>query len=162
METKSRFFVLVISMLISLALLGQVQPSSAVTPQILGGDGHAVALSANGTLWVWGLNDQGELGDGTVTDRYAPVQIGPEHQWVSIAVGSRHTVALKKDGTLWAWGQNYSGQVGDSTTVVVPNEFNILIDPRHQEIYTVTISRIERYTFDSRLLRTRKSLERDK
>jgi len=47
-------------------------------------------------------------------------------------------------------------------SVVVPNEFNILINPRHQEIYTVTISRVERYTFDSRLLRTRKSLERDK
>jgi len=47
-------------------------------------------------------------------------------------------------------------------SVVVPNEFNILINPRHQEIYTVTLSRVERYTFDSRLLRTRKSLERDK
>ena len=47
-------------------------------------------------------------------------------------------------------------------SVVVPNEFNILINPRHQEIYTVTISRVERHTIDSRLLRTRKSLERDK
>jgi RES domain-containing protein len=47
-------------------------------------------------------------------------------------------------------------------SVVVPNEFNILINPRHQGIHIVTISRVERYTFDSRLLRARKPLEKDK
>jgi RES domain-containing protein len=47
-------------------------------------------------------------------------------------------------------------------SVVVPNEFNILINPRHQEICTVTISQVERYTFDNRLLPTRKPLKRDK
>lgn len=68
-----------------------------------------------GTLWAWGYNYSGQLGDGTTIDKTSPVQIGTDTKWVSIATGGLHTVALKSDGTLWAWGSNGSGQVGDGT-----------------------------------------------
>ncbi len=76
---------------------------------------HNLALKSDGTLWAWGNNFHGQLGDGTTTDRYFPTQVGSD-TWVSVTAGGYHTVALKSDGTLWAWGQNWAGQLGDGTT----------------------------------------------
>ncbi|MCP4578578.1 MAG: SUMF1/EgtB/PvdO family nonheme iron enzyme, partial [Deltaproteobacteria bacterium] len=78
---------------------------------------HTMALKNDGTLWAWGRNDYGELGDGTFVDRHSPVQIGSDTDWTKIAAGAFHTMALKRDGTLWAWGFNYYGQLGDGTVV---------------------------------------------
>ena len=83
---------------------------------IAAGDYHTIALKSDGTLWAWGLNGNGQLGDGTTLYRYTPVQIGTDTNWVSIAAGGWHTVGLKSDGTLWAWGGNGYGQLGDGTT----------------------------------------------
>ena len=67
-----------------------------------------------GTLWVWGYNGQGQLGDGTITERSSPVQI-PGTSWNDITGGSQHSLARKTDGTLWSWGYNVYGQLGDGT-----------------------------------------------
>jgi len=72
-------------------------------------------LKKDGTLWAWGMNSQGQVGNGTYEDQTSPVQIGIDMDWTSIASGDCHTVALKKDGTLWAWGDNSDGQLGDGT-----------------------------------------------
>ena len=48
-------------------------------------------------------------------DRYAPVQIGADADWVMVSAGDFHSLALKSDGTLWAWGYNYQGQLGDGS-----------------------------------------------
>lgn len=77
---------------------------------------HTVALKSNGTLWAWGSNSYGELGDGTTTSSTSPIQIGTATDWASVAAGDSHTLAVKSDGTLWAWGRNNYGQLGDSTT----------------------------------------------
>ena len=83
---------------------------------------HTVALRSDGTVWAWGNNYNGQLGDGTTTDRGTPVQVkGPGGVGflagvVAIEAGYFHTVALKSDGTVWAWGNNYNGQLGDGTT----------------------------------------------
>ncbi len=74
-------------------------------------------IHTDGTLWAWGGNTNGQLGDGTTTQRTSPVQIGTDNKWASIAVGEIHTIGLKTDGTLWAWGNNTNGQLGDGTTV---------------------------------------------
>jgi alpha-tubulin suppressor-like RCC1 family protein len=70
----------------------------------------SLALKSNGTLWAWGFNCGGQLGDGTTIGRHSPVQIGTDTNWVSISAGDYRSVAIKSDGTLWTWGgdQNYS------------------------------------------------------
>jgi alpha-tubulin suppressor-like RCC1 family protein len=69
----------------------------------------------DGTLWTWGNNSSGQLGDGTTTHKNTPAQIGLSNTWVTVAAGSEHSLALKADGSLWAWGRNSDGQLGDGT-----------------------------------------------
>ena len=80
------------------------------------GVGHMVAVKTNGTLWAWGQNTSGQLGDGTNTSTSSPVQIGGLTTWAAGSAGAYHNLGLKTDGTLWAWGRNTSGQLGDGTT----------------------------------------------
>jgi alpha-tubulin suppressor-like RCC1 family protein len=84
---------------------------------VAAGGYHTVALKSNGTLWAWGWNYYGQLGDGTSNrTTITPIQIGSDTNWSAIAAGDTHTIALKSDGTLWAWGWNYYGQLGDGST----------------------------------------------
>jgi alpha-tubulin suppressor-like RCC1 family protein len=99
---------------------------------------HTVALTEDGKVFCWGLNDDGQLGNGAQLKSpgefsagpplYSniPVQVvtgkNPEDGSsvelsgiVSIAAGGYHTVALKNDGTVWAWGYNEQGQLGNGT-----------------------------------------------
>jgi len=80
------------------------------------GNSHTVALKSDGTLWAWGYNLFGQLGDGTTNNRSYPVQVSSFKDVKAVAVGSGYTVALKNDGTLWTWGYNGFGQLGDGTT----------------------------------------------
>ena len=81
---------------------------------VAGGYAHSLALKADGTLWGWGANGYGQLGDGTTIDRALPTLTLSGVQ--AIAAGSYHSLALKTDGSLWAWGRNDYGQLGDGTT----------------------------------------------
>ena len=72
------------------------------------------AIRSDGTLWAWGRNVHGQLGDGTTINRTTPVQVLTNV--IDVALGDSHTLALRADGTLWAWGLNSSGQLGDGTT----------------------------------------------
>ena len=76
---------------------------------------QTMAIKANGTVWAWGNNGNGQLGDGTTTNRAAPVQVSGLSDVVSITSGV-HTMALKSNGTVWASGWNWFGQLGDGTT----------------------------------------------
>jgi hypothetical protein len=77
-----------------------------------GRGGNTAALKENGTLWIWGDNEFGQLGDGTTDDRTSPVEMGNGTDWDLVAIGRNHTLALKSNGTLWTWGDNYYGQLG--------------------------------------------------
>jgi alpha-tubulin suppressor-like RCC1 family protein len=78
---------------------------------------HTVYRKNNGTVWTWGNNSNGQLGDGTTTDRATPMPVSGLAGVSAVAAGSAHSVALKNDGTVWAWGSNSNGQLGDGTTI---------------------------------------------
>ncbi|RJO60619.1 hypothetical protein C4544_04735 [candidate division WS5 bacterium] len=91
--------------------------SYLTAPEIGTGWDHSFVRKSDGTLWAWGFNSAGQLGDGTSVNRYSPVQVGADSNWDFVSGGYGWTVALKSDGTLWAWGRNGQGQLGDGTTV---------------------------------------------
>ena len=82
--------------------------------QVSVGHNHTIAIKKDGTLWAWGTNQYGQLGDGTRFGRVSPVLITKNVKKAS--AGYEYTIALKTDGTLWAWGRNNNGQLGDGTT----------------------------------------------
>lgn len=84
---------------------------------VSGFDGGFVAIRSDGTLWSWGNNQSGQLGDGTTTTRKVPVQIGNDSTWVWVAAKKSSVVALRANGTLWAWGKNDAGQLGIGSSI---------------------------------------------
>src|SRR5206468_2309569 len=80
---------------------------------ISAGNDHSLALLGDGTVMAWGLNNDGQLGDGTTTNRRVPVAVSELSGVVAISGGGFHSMALLGDGTVKAWGDNGSGQVGD-------------------------------------------------
>ena len=90
---------------------------------IASGNAHSLALECDGTLWSWGSNSNGQLGDGTrVNQRTSPVQVLDIKdiklmEQGSIAAGGDHSMALLKDGTVKTWGQNDFGQLGDGILI---------------------------------------------
>ena len=82
---------------------------------ISAGYSHSMAIRDDNTLWGWGLNVSGQVGDTSVVSRSSPVQIGTS-SWIAISAGKDHTSGIKLDNTLWTWGLNTRGQLGDSTT----------------------------------------------
>jgi alpha-tubulin suppressor-like RCC1 family protein len=70
-----------------------------------GGNQHSLATKTDGTLWAWGRNQAGELGQNNRTQFSSPVQI-PGTTWSSISSGEIHSLAKKTDNTLWSWGRN--------------------------------------------------------
>ncbi len=90
---------------------------------VAGNEFSAIALKADGTVWAWGSNHYGELGDNTSTQRKTPVQVhGPGNVGfltgiIAIAGMGHHFIALRNDSTVWAWGNNGYGQLGINSTV---------------------------------------------
>lgn len=107
---KKTFYLLLICVTIC------IQTTAQCWQKITTGFGHTLAIKTNGTLWAWGLNSAGQLGDGTNNPgSIVPIQIGTATNWQFISAGAEHSVAIKTDGTLWAWGRNSEAQLGDGT-----------------------------------------------
>ena len=89
----------------------QVPGLSGVTA-VSAGFMHSLALKTDGTVWAWGYNVYGQLGDGTSVDRYQPVKVQGLAGVIAISAGGLHSLALLSDGTIRAWGWNGVGQLG--------------------------------------------------
>ena len=85
-------------------------------PMISAGGGHSLALKDNGTVWAWGSNFNGQLGNGTNENEAAPIEVSSLTNVVEVSAAWDHSMALKEDGTVWSWGRNNKGQLGDNTT----------------------------------------------
>jgi fibronectin type 3 domain-containing protein len=87
---------------------------------VTAGGAHTLAIKSDGSLWSWGNNYHGQLGDGTTTYRPTPTKV--MDNVASVSAGMYHTIAIKTDGSLWAWGNNVYGQLGNETNVssVIP------------------------------------------
>jgi alpha-tubulin suppressor-like RCC1 family protein len=86
----------------------KVSAAEPVFPSIASGYSHSLALKNDGTVWTWGNNSDGQLGDGTTTGHNTPVQVSDLTDVIAIAGGAYHSLALKNNGTVWAWGLSCS------------------------------------------------------
>ena len=80
----------------------------------------AYAIKTDGTLWAWGSNNVGQVGDSSRVNKSSPVQIGSDTDWVDVqpsgGFGNGTAIAIKSDGTIWTWGENGVGQLGIGLT----------------------------------------------
>ncbi len=91
----------------------EVQAAGTTITQVSQGGYHSAAVDKNGNLWMWGSNNNGQLGDGTKTSRSRPVKVMTNVKAVSL--GHMNSAAIRTDGSLWTWGWNNYGQLGDGT-----------------------------------------------
>ncbi|WP_051250606.1 fibronectin type III domain-containing protein [Paenibacillus harenae] len=94
----------------------EAESSKSGVTMVAGGSAHTLTLQNDRTVWAWGSNWNGELGDGTTNVRLTPIQVKDLEEVVAVAAGWGHSLALKEDGTVWAWGRNDVAQLGDGTT----------------------------------------------
>ena len=83
------------------------------------GVSHSLAVKEDGSLWAWGRNRCGQLGDETTIDKNVPVEIESIKNVVYVAAGTDYTFAIKEDGSLWGWGYNSNGQLGIGTNATI-------------------------------------------
>ena len=96
--------------------------------RICAGRGYSLALKSDGSLWAWGKNSTGQLGDGTTNDIYTPTMIGTNRNWRTIAAGAVTSAAIKTDGTIWSWGwiEAKTSKYYTISNILVPTQ----IEPR--------------------------------
>jgi alpha-tubulin suppressor-like RCC1 family protein len=81
---------------------------------------HTAAIKTDGTLWLWGKNNSGQLGTGNTVDIRSPVQtVSGGTNWKQVTFGSDQTASIKTDGTLWTWGLGNNGQLGNNNSINV-------------------------------------------
>ena len=100
------------------------EASKSLWRAISAGNRHTAAIKTDGTLWAWGSNYYGQLGDNTVTDKRVATLIDSD-KWLSISCGHDFTIGVKEDGTMWAWGYNAQKQLGlgeNEDDKIIPTE----------------------------------------
>lgn len=127
MRQKKRFILALSLVLLLSSAIPAVAYDSARdghTQTMSGGGGESFVIDGSGTLWAWGSNEWGQLGDGTNIDRTRPVKVLENVR--SVSAGESHTYAVLEDNTLWAWGRNVSNAFPDSDLVNSPVPVKIM------------------------------------
>ncbi len=88
------------------------------TIAVSAGGYHNTAIKSDGSLWAWGENRFGQLGNGSTEDKTKPVKIMKDV--IAVSAGAHHTIAIKSDGSIFTWGINSNGQLGDGTKTTLP------------------------------------------
>ena len=101
----------------NIVIVRVIDSDSKYASQITGGDGYAVVLKANGSIWGFGYNSDGQLGNDKLAPINVPSQTNILATYKQIEAGKKFTVALREDGTVWAWGDNTYGQLGQGNRV---------------------------------------------
>ena len=95
------------------------QPPAPSCSTALGAGGdHSCAVRSDGSVWCWGANESGQLGDGTVTDSDIPVQVVNVSGAKQVTTGNGFSCALDSAGAVWCWGKNDNGQLGIGNTLL--------------------------------------------
>lgn len=92
-------------------------PTASRVRSVVAGDDAAFAICDDGTLWAWGRNDAGQLGDGTTSNRTSPVRVEGLDGVSTVVAGWRRTFALGEGGSVWAWGENSGGPAWGEPTI---------------------------------------------
>jgi alpha-tubulin suppressor-like RCC1 family protein len=99
----------------------QVNVLSGIFTAVSAGSNHSLALKSDGSVWAWGWNQYGQIGNGnTATPVANPVPVPGLTGMLAISAGNIHSLALRNDGTVWAWGNNEAGQMGKGTADATP------------------------------------------
>ena len=85
----------------------------AAASAVAAGAAHSCAIVADGTVWCWGANDDGQLGDGDTASTPTPTPVAGLTEARQLGAGAAHTCALRADGGVWCWGGDFAGQLGD-------------------------------------------------
>jgi alpha-tubulin suppressor-like RCC1 family protein len=96
------------------------------------GDGYTGILEGDGTVWVWGVNQFGELGNGTLTTNPTPMQVSGLSNVTLFAARDYHSMARKADGSLWAWGSGDQGELGDCQFALSTRPVQVMLPPLDQ------------------------------
>lgn len=83
--------------------------------QYIGEIGFSLAVTADGAIWAWGINEHGQLGSGSFEPSSIPRQVQHPGSFAAVAAGGQHSMAIDTDGDVWAWGYNLYGQLGTVT-----------------------------------------------
>ncbi len=93
---------------------------------------NVAVVKKDGSLWTWGLNVAGQIGDGTDQQTMAPVQVMDNIS--AVAIGNRFMAAIDTDGSLWTWGDNSYGQLGDGSTTNAAQPHKIMEEVESVEL----------------------------
>jgi alpha-tubulin suppressor-like RCC1 family protein len=95
-----------------------VQIGSSSWTAVSAGWNTAGAIRSDGIVFTWGLNNYGQIGDGSTVSKSSPVSVvGGFLDWCQVSAGDFYSLAVRQNGTAWAWGFNNLGQLGDNTVV---------------------------------------------
>ena len=107
--------------------------------QVSAGFNHALFVGTDGGIWAWGVNEAGQLGDGTTESQSTPVRVGIDSPWIKAVAGGKFSVGLKSDGTLWVWGYDFMNFGPDqlNPTLLSESEDWVDVDAGHYRITAI-------------------------